>query len=139
MQEALDWIHTQTGQHVTRIRHLVGGLTSDVRAVTLTSGETLVLRRYTEWGKDAAKHVEREAAALEKLVISDIPAPRLVAAKASGDVPMLLMTRLPAAYGSPLPTMTRGSPKSHAHSPQCTTCRLVIQPLIARLSIRRTS
>jgi len=95
MQEALDWIHTQTGQHVTRIRRLVGGLTSDVRAVTLTSGETLVLRRYTEWGKDAAKHVEREAAALEKLVISDIPAPRLVAAKASGDVPMLLMTRLP--------------------------------------------
>ena len=95
MQEALDWIHSETGQRVTRQRRLLGGLTSDVRAVTLTSGETLVLRRYTEWGKEAAKHVEREAATLERLIHSDLPAPRLVAAKPSGDVPMLLMTRLP--------------------------------------------
>ena len=45
MQEALDWIHAVTGQRVTGIRRLMGGLTSDVRAVNLKSGETLELRR----------------------------------------------------------------------------------------------
>ena len=95
MQDALDWIHSHTGQHVTRIRRLAGGITSDVRAVSLTNGETLLLRRYTGWGEDAAGLVVREAAVLRSLIQSDIPAPRLVAAKPSGDVPMLLMTRLP--------------------------------------------
>jgi aminoglycoside phosphotransferase (APT) family kinase protein len=95
MRDALDWIHSQTGQHVRRSRRLVGGLTSDVRAVTLTSGETLVLRLYPDGSGDGARHVEREAATLERLVHSDLPVPRLVAAKPIGDVPMLLMTRLP--------------------------------------------
>ena len=94
MQDALEWIHSQTGRRVTRTRRLLGGLTSDVRAVTLAGGETLVLRRYTEWGREAGTVVEREAATLEKLAKTSIPAPRLVAATSSGDVPMLLMTRL---------------------------------------------
>ncbi|NOT09908.1 MAG: phosphotransferase [Gemmatimonadales bacterium] len=95
MQEALDWVYTVTGKRVTRVRRLLGGITSDVRAVTLAGGETLVLRRYAAWGREAAKPVAREAATLERLVRSDLPAPRLVAARPEGDVPMLLMTRLP--------------------------------------------
>jgi aminoglycoside phosphotransferase (APT) family kinase protein len=95
MQEALDWVCTVTGKRVIRVRRLLGGLTSDVRAVTLAGGETLVLRRYTAWGREAAEPVAREAATLEHLVHSDLPAPRLVAARPDGDVPMLLMTRLP--------------------------------------------
>jgi aminoglycoside phosphotransferase (APT) family kinase protein len=95
MQEALDWVYTVTGKRVTRVRRLLGGLTSDVRAVTLAGGETLVLRRYTAWGREAAEPVAREAATLERLVHSDLPAPRLIAARPEGDVPMLLMTRLP--------------------------------------------
>ena len=95
MQEALDWIESETGRRVIRTKRLRGGLTSDVHAVALSGGETLVLRRYTEWGKEAADCVEREAATLEKLVGTDLPAPRLVAAEPAGDVPMLLMTRLP--------------------------------------------
>ncbi|MGH7711564.1 MAG: phosphotransferase family protein, partial [Gemmatimonadaceae bacterium] len=95
MQETLDWIHSQTGRRVIRSKRLRGGLTSDVHAVTLTGGETLVLRLYTAWGKEAADCVEGEAATLRKLVSSELPAPRLVAAEPAGDVPMLLMTRMP--------------------------------------------
>jgi aminoglycoside phosphotransferase len=94
MQEALDWVTSVTGKRVTRVRRLLGGLTSDVRAVTLAGGDTLVLRRYTSWGREGAEPVAREAATLERLIHSDLPTPRLVAARPEGDVPMLLMTRL---------------------------------------------
>ena len=92
---ALEWVSTVTGRRVTRARRLRGGLTSDVRAVSLDNGETLVLRRYTSWGREGADPVRREAATLARLAGSGLPAPRLVAAQPEGDVPMLLMTRLP--------------------------------------------
>ncbi len=95
MQEALEWVYAVTGTRVTRVRRLRGGITSDVRAVTLTDGETLVLRCYPAWGREAADAVRREAATLTHLVRLALPVPRLVAAHPAGDVPMLLMTRLP--------------------------------------------
>jgi aminoglycoside phosphotransferase (APT) family kinase protein len=95
VQDALEWVTQKTGQRVVRTRRLIGGITSDVRALTLGTGETLVLRRYTEWGAEAAEHVKREAAALTEIEGTDLPAPRLVAAKPTGPVPMLLMTRVP--------------------------------------------
>jgi hypothetical protein len=50
MQEALGWVESQTGKRVIATRELKGGLTSDVRAVMLEGGESLVLRQYTSWG-----------------------------------------------------------------------------------------
>jgi aminoglycoside phosphotransferase (APT) family kinase protein len=94
-QGALDWIHSRTGQRVTGTTQLFGGLTSDVDAVTLADGASLVLRRYIDWGDGAGECIEREAAMLTKLAGTSILAPRLVAAEPSGDVPMLLMTRIP--------------------------------------------
>jgi aminoglycoside phosphotransferase (APT) family kinase protein len=95
MQAALDWIQSRTGKRVVDSKRLLGGLTSDVYAVTLEKGETLVVRCYAEWGKGAADVLKHEAAVLERLSRSAIPAPRLVAAEPSGETPMLLMTRLP--------------------------------------------
>lgn len=95
MQDALDWVHTVTGKRVTGVRRLRGGLTSDVRAVTLVGGETLVLRAYTNWGREAAEAVENEAATLKRLEQTDLPVPRFVAARPDSDVPLLLMTRVP--------------------------------------------
>jgi aminoglycoside phosphotransferase (APT) family kinase protein len=95
VQDALDWIHAQTGQRVTATRQLYGGLTSDVRAVTLANGDSLVLRRYLGGGRDAAPQVANEAATLQLIAKSGIPAPRFVAARPEGNDPMLLMTRVP--------------------------------------------
>jgi aminoglycoside phosphotransferase (APT) family kinase protein len=95
MEDACDWVEARTGRRVTKTTRLYGGLTSEVDAVTLADGESLVLRRYTEWGRGAAECIEREAATLTKLAGTSVPAPRLVAAEPSADVPMLLMTRLP--------------------------------------------
>ena len=93
-QEALAWIHAATGRRVTDATRLFGGLTSDVDAVTLDDGETLVLRRYGEWD-GAPACIEHEAATLTRLSQTDVLAPRLVASQPAGAVPMLLMTRIP--------------------------------------------
>jgi aminoglycoside phosphotransferase (APT) family kinase protein len=95
VHDALSWIHAVTGRRVVATRSLKGGLTSDVDAVTLDNGASLVLRRYPKGGKDAAAQTTHEASVLERIARSGIPAPRLVASKPDGDVPMLLMTRVP--------------------------------------------
>ena len=95
MQDSLDWVRAKTGRRVTETSRLFGGLTSEVDAVTLDDGESLVLRRYVTWGRGAADCVQHEAATLARLAGTGVLAPRIVAAEPLGDVPMLLMTRLP--------------------------------------------
>jgi aminoglycoside phosphotransferase (APT) family kinase protein len=89
---------------VVAVRRLVGGITSPVHAVTFQQPdgrrETAVLRRYASGDAAAnARLIEREARVLDLLQTSGLPAPRLIAAdplgQATGDVPALLMTRLP--------------------------------------------
>lgn len=121
MHGAIDWIRSETGQEVTDTRPLRGGLTSDVRAVTLANGERLVLRRYVRGGKAAAPQVENEGAVLRRLAAARIPAPRLVAVRPSGADPMILMTRVPGRvwlsardHDGWLRQMARALPPVHA-------------------------
>jgi aminoglycoside phosphotransferase (APT) family kinase protein len=95
VQDALDWVQSQTGRRVVGTTRLFGGLTSDVDEVRLEGGDALVLRRYTAWKRGAADTVENEAAVLKRLAHSAVSAPRLVAYDASRDIPVVLMTRLP--------------------------------------------
>ena len=68
----------KTGRRVTGTTRLFGGLTSEVSAVTLDDGESLVLRRYTGGGREAADCIEHEAATLTKLTGTGVLAPQLV-------------------------------------------------------------
>jgi aminoglycoside phosphotransferase (APT) family kinase protein len=96
----LDWVAAATGaDRVLRTRRLVGGITSAVDACWTDAGQ-VVLRRWLD-DADGAERVAHEAAALEGLAGTSVPAPELVAADPSGaandGVPALLMTRLPGA------------------------------------------
>ncbi|MFE2378047.1 phosphotransferase family protein [Streptomyces sp. NPDC059398] len=103
--ETLAWAnrHLETGERIVRAEPLHGGITADVRRLTITtrSGATrhLVLRSFTDPGsvQHAVDWLGREAGALTLLTGTDVPAPGLVAVDSSAAhcaYPSLLMTHL---------------------------------------------
>lgn len=107
---ATAWVVAQVprGRRVLRTQRLTGGLTSEVTAWTVedAAGRThrFVMRRWTgqPWPDGAVDDgrvlVPREAAILQGLEPTGVPAPRVVAVDPTGDaagLPALLMTRLP--------------------------------------------
>ena len=103
-EATLDWVRAETGADaVVDSQLLAGGITSDIRVLTLCGGSHLdevVLRRMTvqPWRQHAAGLLQREADTQTFLATTPIPAPELVAVDPGGDragEPSLLMTRLP--------------------------------------------
>jgi len=104
--EALRWAERAVGRgaRITTVRRMRGGTSSAVHAVNVrdASGRRhpLVLRRFVraDWLAMEPDVAEREARVLQLLERSVVPAPRLVAVDARGeicDAPAVLMTRLP--------------------------------------------
>lgn len=109
-RDAAAWVVAQVprGRRVVAARRLTGGLTSEVTALTVEDGagrsHRLVMRRWTgdPWPDgdvdDGRVLVPREAAVLQAVEGSPVPAPALVATDAGGEaagLPALLMTRVP--------------------------------------------
>ena len=99
--EALTWVEKELGVRVVRFRRMTGGIVAAVHRLTVERESTgqrefVVLRQY---GQHEDGDVEREAHVLRKAVEADLPAPRLLAASASGaeagGYPSILMTRVP--------------------------------------------
>jgi aminoglycoside phosphotransferase (APT) family kinase protein len=97
--EALAWVERELGLRVVGIRRMTGGIIAAVHRLSvehLPSGrrEFVVLRQYERHGA-----VEREAGVLRQAAGAGLPAPRPLAASATGAEagghPSLLMTRLP--------------------------------------------
>lgn len=116
--QALAWVAAAVGDgaRVVATRRLRGGASSAVHAVTVETAHGarthLVLRRIedTAWLAREPDLVAHEAAALRALATSGVPAPRLVAADASGrraGVPAVLMTRLPGRIALAPPDLAR--------------------------------
>lgn len=122
MIDALAWVHAETRRRVLVARTLRGGLTSDVRALTLDGGETLVLKCYES--STRADLINREAEVLRSLARVDLPAPRLVAVNATGERPMLLMTRLPGRIW-----LTPRDPRAWVHDLVDTLARIHAVPI----------
>jgi aminoglycoside phosphotransferase (APT) family kinase protein len=84
---------------VRAVARLVGGITAAMYRVRVSGPRAVVLRRWDREGPaDAAVLVRREMHALQSLVGSSIPAPRLLAADplgAAAGVPSLLMSLVP--------------------------------------------
>lgn len=120
-EAALQWAAAAvgTGAHVRSVTPLEGGTSSAVHALVVEDGagarQELILRRFVraKWRAEEPDVPRREAAVLEVLRASAVPAPRLVAVDPEGtcaDVPAVLMTRLPGRIDwSPadLPTYLR--------------------------------
>jgi aminoglycoside phosphotransferase (APT) family kinase protein len=92
----LAWVqqHLDAGERVLDAEPLHGGLTADVRCLTIATPNGgvrhLVLRTYVDRA-DAAELVDREAHALTELAATAVPAPELIAVAD----PAVLMTHLP--------------------------------------------
>lgn len=85
-----------------RTVRLTGGIMSNIDRLTLRTRTNdvidVVLRRYPGAGQWAVELIHRESAALTAIAHHDIPAPRLLAADATGEhsgTPCLLMSALP--------------------------------------------
>jgi len=97
--EALAWVERGLGARVVGFRRMTGGIVAAVHQLTIeyASGrrDVIVLRQYEH--HNAA--VEREAGTLSQVADAGLPAPRLLAACATGAEaggrPTILMTRLP--------------------------------------------
>jgi aminoglycoside phosphotransferase (APT) family kinase protein len=102
-RDAIGWIHDELGPgaRVVRMRPLRGGVASVVHEVTVARGGStrrVVLRRYEGKGPGHARLIAREAAILEGLAGTAIPAPRVIAVDPRGEragEPALLMEKLP--------------------------------------------
>jgi aminoglycoside phosphotransferase (APT) family kinase protein len=101
--EALTWVEKELAVRVVRVRRMTGGIVAAVHRLSVereTSGqrEFVGLRQYAQHG-DGAGDVNREADILRKTVEAGLPAPRLLAASATGTEagghPSILMTREP--------------------------------------------
>ena len=107
--QTLEWVRRQVGSDakIGRVRRLLGGVSSSVHAVAVTSGSgattSVVLRRWIgDWIDDQpdlrAQFVDNECRALAAASRGDVPAPRLIAADATGTeagASAVLMTRVP--------------------------------------------
>jgi aminoglycoside phosphotransferase (APT) family kinase protein len=102
--KALDWVAEAVGREPGRVRSLPGTSFHRNHAIEVPGGEPVVLRCWAGEGwerTDADFDARREAAVLELLADTPVPAPRLLAADPEGlrcGVPALLVTFLP---GSP--------------------------------------
>lgn len=99
--ETLTWVEKELGVRVVRLRRMTGGIVAAVHRLTVERESTgqrefVVLRQYEQHDDGDA---EREARVLRKAVEADLPAPRLLAASATGaeagGYPSILMTREP--------------------------------------------
>jgi aminoglycoside phosphotransferase (APT) family kinase protein len=93
--------HLATGERIVRADVLLGGITAEMRRLTIGSRNgdtrTLVLRSYVDVGH-ATDALTREAAALTMLAATEVTAPELVGVDplaAECEYPSLLMTHLP--------------------------------------------
>ncbi|AJW40987.1 hypothetical protein NY08_2977 [Rhodococcus sp. B7740] len=102
------WVsrHLNTGERITESEMLSGGITAEMRKLTVwtTDGfsRNLVLRTYTEPAsvQHAQDSLERESAALTALSRSAVPVPELMAFDSTAthcEYPSLLMTHLPGS------------------------------------------
>ncbi len=96
-RETIRWVESALGARVVASEVLLGGTSCVMRCCTLTDGSTIVVRHITdrEWLEREPDLIGREARALELLVGSLVPAPRLVASDAGAG--RLAMTMLPGA------------------------------------------
>ena len=98
---ALDWVAEAAGAQPGRVTHLPGTSFHRNDAIELRGAEPVVLRRWAGAGwerTDAEFDARREAAVLELLAGTPVPAPRLLAADPDGErcgVPALLVSFLP--------------------------------------------
>lgn len=102
----LAWVsrHLEAGERVVRTEALHGGITADMRRLTIAARDggtrDLVLRTFVDpyYVERAEDWLNREAGALTRLAGTDVPAPGLVAADPTAvhcAYPSLLMTHLP--------------------------------------------
>ncbi|WP_233580415.1 phosphotransferase family protein [Streptomyces triticirhizae] len=128
----LAWVsrHLAAGERITGIVALRGGITAEMRRLTVRApnGDTrhLVLRTVVD-AKDAEGWLNREADALALLAGTDVPAPALVAVDPTAahcEFPSLLMTRLPgrtvlddAGVAARVPLLARQLVAIHAVRP----------------------
>lgn len=82
----LAWVARSVGgDEVVRLRRLTGGIATATHLLTLRSGRRVVLRRHAErWVKEDPEVVAGEVEVLGHLARLDLPAPRLLAADATG-------------------------------------------------------
>ncbi|MQY34672.1 hypothetical protein SRB17_26420 [Streptomyces sp. RB17] len=101
----LVWVsrHLEVGERIVRTEALHGGITAEVRRLTIGTRDEgtrdLVLRTFVDpfYVERAEDSLNREAGALTLLAGTDVPAPGLVAVDATAahcEYPSLLMTRL---------------------------------------------
>lgn len=106
------WVEAGAGSRIRRVRRLPGASSTAVHAVTLASGDVLVLRTYVWSGflSDEPDAPRREVDALRWAADAGLPVPEVVAADpvgAEAGVPAVLMTRIPGrAEGQP-PSLDR--------------------------------
>lgn len=98
--EALGWCEVVLGARVSDVAELSGGLTSTMVAVTDVTGRRSVLRLMTEepWKAHGDELTRREAAALQVLEGTSVPAPTTLGLDADGQhagVAAHLMSRMP--------------------------------------------
>ncbi|WP_405378981.1 MULTISPECIES: phosphotransferase family protein [Streptomyces] len=122
--------HLAAGERITGTEALRGGITAEMRRLTVRApnGDTrhLVLRTVVD-ADDADDWLHREAGALTLLAGTDVPAPALVAVDPTAahcEFPSLLMTRLPgrtvlddAGVAARVPLLARQLVAIHAVRP----------------------
>ncbi len=103
------WVESVVGQPVERLERLLGGTSSEVDRCWLRDGSTCVVRHITnrEWLQREPVLITQEAAALDLLAGSGIPAPRHIASDAVAG--LLVMTDLPGTVRVDAGEMGRGA------------------------------
>ena len=97
---ALEWIQEKLGYPADDVRHLSGGWTSTMLAISADGHEPAVLRLMTDepWRTHGEPLTTRESEIQRMLATTDVPAPRSLALDATGERcghPAHLMTMLP--------------------------------------------
>ncbi|MFK8848299.1 phosphotransferase family protein [Streptomyces sp. Ac-502] len=101
--KTLAWVtlHLAPGEQVVSAKPLHGGITAEMRQLTISTGNgdtrDLVLRTFVD-ADHAEDWLHRESGALTQLTDTDVPAPELVAVDPTAahcEHPSLLMTHLP--------------------------------------------
>lgn len=94
-QESTRWVESALGIDVESCDVLVGGMSSEMRRFVLADGSAVVVRHITDraWLEREPDLITREARALELLVGSEVPAPRLIASEPGAG--LLAMSMMP--------------------------------------------